>query len=131
MMKLILLISLVSAVFSMQVPPPITHAWLSTLSYHFEECTEESKVDPDLAKNAFSGLALPDQEQLNCFYKCVHRKFNFYNADGEYDKATMVSAIDHLTDKMADKCIANAKSETDSCRKAYKISSCIIFENEV
>ncbi|KAF5290770.1 hypothetical protein FQA39_LY14613 [Lamprigera yunnana] len=131
MFKLIFLMITICTVSTKELPASIRNSWTKLLEPYVDECIAESKVKPDLAKDVFTTLYLPDQPEFDCYFKCIQRNLKFHFPNGEFNKPYMVEIVDHLTDKLADKCIAIANAESKECRKAYKLAYCIITENEV
>ncbi|KAF5290767.1 hypothetical protein FQA39_LY14610 [Lamprigera yunnana] len=128
--KLFSLLSVICAVQSNHVPPSVLSSWKTLIAPHVDQCIEETKIDREVAKSAFMNSTPPDKVVFGCYFKCIDEKLGFLLPGGQYNKQVMVEKINHLTDKMADKCIAKTKSESDDCHKVYNMAHCIIFEVE-
>lgn len=95
-----------------------------------EECTEETKVDPELINRADKGDFV-DDGNLKCFAKCFYMKAGFMNDEAELQMDVIKSKIPTEANReRALEIIEKCKGITgaDSCDKAYAIHKCY-FEN--
>ncbi|XP_031338137.1 uncharacterized protein LOC116167040 [Photinus pyralis] len=128
-MKVFVQLSVICALgLSLQLPPDVLELWEANVAPFLDTCTKEMNVDPEIAKNMFRHVHLPDEQTFHCFMYCIFQKQRFLNSDDELDREQMLETIQTLTPDSLQLCIDGAAGVTDVCVKMYNLTRCIVHD---
>ncbi|KAF5275378.1 hypothetical protein FQA39_LY06835 [Lamprigera yunnana] len=99
-------------------------AWEKVISFHEEECLQESGADENLVNNAFRAARFPDDYNFKCFFKCHYFNLGFMDKEGNFNEEVILNRIHGGDTHIMKVCENVAYKEIDLCNRTYAFINC-------
>ncbi|XP_031345822.1 uncharacterized protein LOC116172703 [Photinus pyralis] len=125
-MNAVILLCFIMTAVEMNIRPEVIVDWENYHIPYFDECVEETGVDPMIPRLMFRQVNLPDEEDFHCYMKCIFERNNWMTSDGEdINYETLAEAV-HVTPELIETCRTVADLESEICRKVYLVTKCAV-----
>ncbi|KAB0805519.1 hypothetical protein PPYR_02489 [Photinus pyralis] len=104
----------------------IRRAWEEEDAPFLDECAKETNVDPQIPKKMYKDLHFPNEESFHCYVWCLYNRQNALTPDGKDIEVEVLAMHPYVGLELAQRCVEEAKNETDICLKTYVATVCAI-----